>query len=59
MDEFWKYFEQMDRFHERDGNLNGGQGVVCIVDWGEFQLTHHSSADGKKFERNLGKGRVI
>ena len=49
LDEFWKYFEQMVRYHERDASLNGGQGVVCNVDWDGFELNHHASQDGNNF----------
>ena len=48
MDEFWKYWEQYVRFHERDAKLNGDQGAVCIVDWDGFELTHHASPNGKR-----------
>ena len=47
MADFWKYFEQYVRFHERDSKVGGGKGAVCVVDFDGFKLTHHASPNGK------------
>ena len=46
VEEFWKYFEQYVKRHEKDGERNGGEGVVDIVDWDGFSLSHHASKKG-------------
>ena len=53
LDEFWQYYEWMLRFNERDANLNGGQGVVTIVDFDEFRLAHYASKNGKRGAWNV------
>ena len=44
LNEFWKHFEQHIRRQSKDG---GEDGVVEIVDWEGFSLSHHASRDGE------------
>ena len=59
IEEFWKYFDQMVRFHERDAKLSGGQGVVSIVDFDGFELNHHASPSCKIRARPITVGNLI
>ena len=45
--EFWKYVEQLLRCQVKDAELNGGRGIVDLVDWDGFSLSHHASPKGK------------
>ena len=47
LDEFWKYYERVVRLCERDAKLSGGEGMVAIIDFDDFQLTHYASSKGK------------
>ena len=42
--EFGKYFEQFIRRMRKDA---GEEGIVLIVDWDGFSLSHHASKDGE------------
>ena len=42
--EFWKHFEKHIQLQSKDG---GEDGVVEIVDWEGFSLSHHASRDGE------------
>ena len=46
-DEFWKFFEQYVKRHERDAALNNEQGIVIIIDWEGFALGQYASNNGK------------
>ena len=46
VEEFWMYYEQHARRLERDAAINNDDGVVTIVDWDYFSLTHFATAEG-------------
>ena len=46
VEEFWIYHEQIVRRQEKDAALNGGQGIVQIIDWDGFSLSNHASKNG-------------
>ena len=46
--EFKKYFEQCMRREEKDAAVNNGQGMVHIIDWAEFSLSHNASPKGEQ-----------
>lgn len=52
LEEFWKYFEQFIRRQEKDAAVNDGEGMVEIVDWDGFSLSHHASPKGDYFLEN-------
>ena len=45
--EFWKLYEQINRWVERDAALCNGQGVVHLLDWDGFSLKNYGSVGGK------------
>ena len=49
MKEFYKYFEQFARRVARDQGANGTEGIVDIVDWDGFALSHFASSRGENF----------
>ena len=48
VEEFWKYHEQIVRRQEKDAERNGEAGIIQIIDWDEFSMSHEASAGGKK-----------
>ena len=50
--EFWKFFEQFVRRQEKDAKANNGQGMVQLVDWDGFALSHHSSPHGENLRKS-------
>ena len=53
VDEFWKYYEQLIRRGEKDAGMNHDAGVVHLVDFEGFALSHHASPKGESLQARV------